>query len=77
MNKDLASSCPHSEAFRLPADGTPSTPSQALLALQSQSASPLAYRDGEVGLIVTNYQLAKEILADARFSQFPHRFPIS
>lgn len=77
MKKDLASSCPHSEAFRLPADGTPSTPSQALLALQSQSASPLAYRDGEVGLIVTNYQLAKEILADARFSQFPHRFPIS
>lgn len=77
MAENIAAGCPHSTAFRLPSDGTPSTPSPALLALHRDKARPLAYRDGEVGLIVSSYQLAKEILADTRFSQLPHRFPVS
>ena len=77
MAENIAASCPHSAAFRLPSDGTPSRPSPALLALHRDEVTPLAYRDGEVGLIVTNHQLAKEVLADARFSQYPHRFPVS
>jgi len=77
MAVDLTDGCPHSAALRLPSDGTPSTPSPALLALHRDEVRPLAYSDGEVGLIVGSYELAKEILADTRFSQFPHRFPVS
>jgi cytochrome P450 len=77
MTETQAPKCPYSDIFTLPSDSTPSVPSPKLLALQEAGASPLLYRDGHQGLIVAQYDLAKEILADPRFSQEPQRFPVS
>lgn len=61
---------------RLPTDGTPLTPSPALERWRDEAAAtPLQYPVGPDGLIVTRHALAREVLADRRFSVADHRFP--
>ncbi len=70
------SRCPH-DPRALPVDGTPLRPSTWFAERRAEgSASPLRYADGHDGLVVTGYETARAVLADARFSQQPQRFPL-
>lgn len=70
--------CPFHGAQTLPDDGTPLRPSPTIAAWRAAApAVPLAYDDGHVGLVVTRYDTARAVLGDARFSQVPHRMPVS
>lgn len=61
---------------RLPTDGTPLAPSPTLQEWRDEgAATPLRYPDGPDGLIVTRHALARDVLADSRFSVADHRFP--
>lgn len=61
----------------LPRDGTPLTPSPWFAERRAEGpARPLRYADGHEGMIVTGYETARAVLADARFSQQPQRFPL-
>lgn len=74
----MTSACPFHDPQKLPADGTPLRPSPRIAAWRDQAdAVPLQYRDGHEGLVTTGYDIAREILADPRFSQLPHRMPAS
>jgi cytochrome P450 len=67
--------CPFS-GVTLPGDGTPTRPSPDLATWRDQSpATPLKYQDGHEGLIVTDYELARNVLSDPRFSMRPERMP--
>ncbi|MEV5069726.1 cytochrome P450 [Microbacterium sp. LMI12-1-1.1] len=67
--------CPYHER-RLPTDGTPLAPSPALATWRDEApATPLHYPDGPDGLIVTRHALARDVLADPRFTVAVHRFP--
>ena len=72
-----AQTCPM-HARTLPTDGTPLKPSATFGVWREEGgATPLVYPDGHEGWIVTRHELAKEVLADRRFSQQPHeRFPM-
>ncbi|MDQ0645326.1 cytochrome P450 [Microbacterium murale] len=68
--------CPFHEIRTLPTDGTPLHPSPTLAQWRDEgAATPLRYADGHDGLIVTRHDLARDVLADPRFSQLPQRFP--
>lgn len=72
----MQGTCPFHEPHRLPTDGTPLSPSPRLSAWRDHAdAVPLKYQDGHEGLVVTGYEAAREILADPRFRQLPHRIP--
>jgi len=76
LNSD-ASKCPMHEIRKLPIDGTPLSPSATLDQWRKEgAATPLEYEDGHQGLVVTQYELAKLILEDKRFSQKPIRMPL-
>jgi cytochrome P450 len=67
--------CPYAERV-LPTDGTPLEPSPALATWRDEApATPLRYPDGPDGLIVTRHALARDVLADSRFTVAVHRFP--
>ena len=67
--------CPYAERV-LPTDGTPLAPSPALALWRDEApATPLRYPDGPDGLIVTRHALARDVLADSRFTVAVHRFP--
>ena len=67
--------CPYAERV-LPTDGTPLEPSPALALWRDEApATPLRYPDGPDGLIVTRHALARDVLADSRFTVAVHRFP--
>lgn len=67
--------CPFS-GVTLPGDGTPTRPSPELAKWRSEApATPLRYQDGHEGLIVTDYELARNVLSDPRFSMRPERMP--
>jgi cytochrome P450 len=67
--------CPFS-GVTLPGDGTPTQPSPALAEWRKASpATSLRYQDGHEGLIVTDYDLARNVLTDPRFSMRPERMP--
>lgn len=69
------STCPFS-GVTLPGDGTPTRPSPSLAKWREESpATPLQYQDGHDGLIVTDYEFAKQVLTDTRFSMLPQRMP--
>jgi cytochrome P450 len=62
---------------RLPLDSTPLTPSAWFAERRAEGpACPMTYADGHEGLVVTQYETARAILADPRFSQQPQRFPM-
>ena len=76
LNSD-ANTCPMHEIRKLPIDGTPLSPSATLDQWRKEgAATPLEYEDGHQGLVVTQYELAKLILEDKRFSQKPIRMPL-
>lgn len=67
--------CPFS-GVTLPGDGTPTRPSPAFAEWRNSApATPLRYQDGHQGLIVTDYDLARNVLTDPRFSMRPERMP--
>jgi cytochrome P450 len=58
-------------------DGTPLQPSTWFAERRAEgAASPLTFADGHEGVIVTEYETARAVLADPRFSQLPQRFPL-
>ena len=72
--------CPFHGDRTLPTDGTPLAPSPTLALWRDEApATPLHYPDGHEGLIVTRHELARDVLADPRFtltvSRFPHPLP--
>lgn len=68
--------CPVSHQRVLPIDGTPLQPSPTLAEWAKEGkASPLSFTDGHQGWIVTDHALARDLLADSRFSQLPQRIP--
>jgi cytochrome P450 len=68
---------PH-EAFTLPVDGTPLVPSPTWAELREVGpAVPLRYPDGHEGLLTTDWEFARAILEDERFSLKNHRFPLA
>jgi len=68
--------CPMHAGRALPTDGRPLAPSPTIAAWRDEGpATPLAYPDGHAGWIVTRHALARELLADPRFSQQPQRMP--
>lgn len=70
------SGCPFHTDRILPTDGTPLVPSPTLAKWREEgSATPLIYPDGHEGLIVTRHQMAREVLADPRFTLTARRFP--
>lgn len=70
------SGCPYPHERLLPTDGTPLTPSPTLEQWRREApATPLRYPDGHDGLIVTRYAIARDVLADGRFTVGVHRFP--
>lgn len=72
----MQGTCPFHEPQRLPIYGTPLSPSPRLAAWRDHAdAVPLEYQDGHEGLVVTGYETAREVLADPRFRQLPHRIP--
>jgi cytochrome P450 len=82
MNEDLNTEstetrkCPVSHQRVLPTDGTPLKPSPVLAEWAMEGkASPLSFTDGHQGWIVTDHALARDLLADSRFSQLPQRIP--
>lgn len=73
---DTIATCPYS-GETLPGDGTPLKPSPTLAKWRSEgSATPLQYQDDHQGLIATQYELARSILEDPRFSMLPVRMPV-
>ncbi len=76
MAADAAPQCPF-PARTLPTDGTPLTPSPWFAERRAEGPmSPLTYADGHEGLIVTDREAARSVLANPRFSQLPQRFPL-
>jgi cytochrome P450 len=72
-----AGKCPAHEIRKVPIDGTPLRPSATFGQWREEAAAtPLEYEDGHQGLVVTQYELAKLILVDKRFSQKPIRMPL-
>jgi cytochrome P450 len=74
-----AAGCPFhaGQPVTLPTDGTPLTPSPLFAQLRDEApASPLRYADGHEGWLVTQYDMARAVLEDPRFSLMPHRFPM-
>jgi cytochrome P450 len=74
--------CPFHGDRTLPTDGTPLAPSPTLAVWRDEApATPLHYPDGHEGLIVTRHALARDVLADPRFtltvSRLPHPMPES
>ena len=68
--------CPFHGDRVLPTDGTPLAPSPTLTAWRDEAAAtPLLYPDGHDGLIVTRHGLARDVLADNRFTLGVSRFP--
>lgn len=72
--------CPFHGDRVLPTDGTPLAPSPTIALWRDEApATPLHYPDGHDGLIVTGHTLARDVLADSRFtlgvSRFPHGNP--
>lgn len=73
---DTKATCPYSGAS-LPGDGTPTRPSPTIAKWRKEGpATPLQYQDGHEGLIATQYELARAILEDPRFSMRPERMPM-
>lgn len=73
---DSGPRCPFDGTRSLPRDGTPLRPSSVLGWWRSEAdATPLAFADGHQGWIVTGYELARDVLADSRFSMLPMRMP--
>ena len=71
-----AGGCPFREVRTLPSDGTPLTPSPTLAEWREEApATPLHYTDGHDGWIVTQYELARRVLEDDRFTKQPLRMP--
>jgi cytochrome P450 len=73
-----AAGCPVHALAGLPDDGTQLQPSPTLKGLrESGPATPMRYTGGQVGWFITDYELAKVVLADDRFAmgslQFPER----
>jgi len=61
----------------VPVDGTPLTPSPSFAAYREAApAVPLRYADGHEGLLTTNWEFARSILEDPRFSLKNWRFPL-
>jgi len=68
--------CPFSPAT-LPGDGTPLEPSPTFAKWRAGGpAVPLQYQDGHEGLVSTDYDFARSILEDPRFSMRPQRMPM-
>ncbi|WP_083459650.1 cytochrome P450 [Jiangella muralis] len=68
--------CPHHAAV-MPTDGTPFRPSPRFAAWRAEApATRLTADDGNVGWFVTGYDLARQVLEDARFSQADQRHPV-
>jgi len=73
---EKVASCPFTGAV-LPGDGTPLKPSPTIASWREQApAVALQYEDGHEGLVATEYNLARAILEDARFSVMPIRMPL-
>jgi cytochrome P450 len=73
---EKVASCPFTGAV-LPGDGTPLKPSPTIASWREQApAVALQYEDGHEGLVATEYNLARAILEDARFSVMPMRMPL-
>ncbi|MCU1552439.1 MAG: cytochrome [Glaciihabitans sp.] len=73
-----AAGCPFHAASVLPTDGTPTHPSPRFAEWRETGpALPLDYNDGHRGLVVTQYDLARAVLEDPRFSMRPDRMPLS
>jgi cytochrome P450 len=71
-----AAGCPFHALGGLPEDGTQLMPSASLAELRSSAAAtPLKYTGDHTGWLVTDYELAKQVLGDDRFSQKSTRFP--
>lgn len=72
----MSTTCPFHTPQKLPTDGTPLSPSSRIASWREHAdAVPLQYEDGHQGLVITGYETAREILADSRFRQLPHRVP--
>lgn len=77
--KPEAAKCPYPfhTPVSIPVDGTPLTPSPSFAEYREASAAvPLKYADGHVGLLTTNWEFARAILEDERFSLKNWRFPL-
>lgn len=74
-----APTCPYPfhTPVSVPVDGTPLTPSPVLAEYrQAASALPLRYGDGHVGLLTTDWEFARAVLEDERFTITNWRFPL-
>jgi cytochrome P450 len=61
----------------MPVDGTPLTPPPSFADYRETGAAvPLRYADGHEGLLTTNWDFARAILEDERFSLKAWRFPL-
>ena len=61
----------------VPVDGTPLCPSPSFAGYRAAGAAvPLRYADGAEGLLTTDWELARSILVDPRFSLRHWRFPL-
>ena len=70
-----AGTCPFHGEHTMPTDGTPLSPSPTLKQWRDEGpAVQFTASDGNVGTLVVQYELAREVLQDARFSQLPQRF---
>jgi cytochrome P450 len=77
VSRASVAQCPFHPAQTLPSDGTPLSPSPTLTAWRDEApATSLRFADGHEGLVVTQYDLARAVLEDPRFSQQPMRFPL-
>ncbi|MFM6977175.1 MAG: hypothetical protein ACKOWR_00395, partial [Micrococcales bacterium] len=73
---ETAAKCPYSGAS-LPGDGTPLHASPTFAEWRKEGPThPLEYQDGHEGLIALQYDLARAILEDSRFSMKPDRMPV-
>ena len=68
---------PFATPVSIPVDGTPLDPSPSFTDYRAAGAAvPLRYADGHEGLLTTDWELARLVLVDSRFSLRHWRFPL-